>query len=111
LRVELPERLESSLQQGHPWIYRDQVPRTVVAPAGSFVEVHCGRFVAYALWDPDSPLALRIYSRIGVPNDAWLAERVDEAWRSRCGLMDAGTNAFRWVYGEADALPGIVVDY
>lgn len=109
-RVELPARLENSLQQGHPWIYRDQVPKDMSAPAGSFIEVRCGRFVGYALWDPDSALALRVYSRVAVPDDAWLAARVAEAWRAREALLETGTNAFRWVYGEADGLPGIVVD-
>jgi 23S rRNA (cytosine1962-C5)-methyltransferase len=106
----LPDALEARLDAGHPWIYRDHVPPRFQAQAGDFVKVECGRFQAWALWDADSPIALRIFSRRQRPDAAWIKARVDEAWALRERLRPPATNAFRLLFGEGDGLPGIVVD-
>jgi 23S rRNA (cytosine1962-C5)-methyltransferase len=109
--VVLPRALESSLGRGHFWIYRDHVPESFGAPAGSWVRVRVGRFVGYALWDPASPIALRVFSRQQLPDAPWVAERVHSAWQLRQAVRDQRTNAFRWIAGEGDGLPGVVVDH
>jgi 23S rRNA (cytosine1962-C5)-methyltransferase len=106
----LPESLEARLDAGHPWIYRDHVPAHFHAQAGDFVHVECGRFDGWALWDPDSPIALRVFSRRMRPDAAWVKARVDDAWQLRQRLLPQNTNAFRLLFGEGDGLPGIVVD-
>jgi len=110
-RLTLPAKLEATLIGGHPWVYRDQVPQGFSAPIGTMVEVRCGKFSAWALWDPSSALALRVYSRIAKPDVNWYRQRVSEAWQLRAGLRLQRTNAFRWIYGEGDGLPGIIVDH
>ncbi len=109
--LRLPDSLEGALMSGHPWIYREQVPASFDAVSGSFVELRSGRFVGYGLWDSQSPLAVRVYSRTQVPDRAWLTARVAEAWQLRHDVRQQQTDAFRWIHGEADALPGIVVDH
>jgi len=106
----LPESLEGRLDAGHPWIYRDHVPARFTARAGEFVHVECGRFDGYALWDQDSPIALRMFSRRQRPDAAWVKARLDEAWELRQRLLPPQTNAFRLLFGEGDGLPGVVVD-
>jgi 23S rRNA (cytosine1962-C5)-methyltransferase len=106
----LPEALEGRLSAGHPWIYRDHVAPGFQAKAGDFVHVRCGRFDGYALWDAESPIALRVFSRKQRPDAAWVKARVDEAWQLRQRLLPPHTNAFRLLFGEGDGLPGIVVD-
>ena len=106
----LPEALEARLDAGHPWIYRDHVPPRFRAEAGDFVHVECGRFDAWALWDAQSPIALRIFSRHKRPDADWVAARLDEAWLLRQRLLPQGTNAFRLLFGEGDGVPGVVVD-
>ncbi len=106
----LPVELEARLDAGHPWIYRDHVPPRFSAKAGDFVHVQCGRFDAWALWDQDSPIALRVFSRQKPPDAAWVKARVDEAWALRRQLMPPNTDAFRLLFGEGDGLPGVVVD-
>ena len=106
----LSEALEARLDAGHPWIYRDHVPANYRARAGDFVRVQCGRFDAWALWDQDSPIALRVFSRRQRPDAAWVKARVAEAWALRARLLPAQTDAFRLLFGEGDGLPGIVVD-
>lgn len=109
--VDLPESLSRSLGAGHPWVYRDHVPRGFEAPTGSWVRVRCGAMSAVALWDGDSPLALRIYSRGDVPDEQWVAARVRQALELRrvTGVTACAT-AYRWIAGEGDHLPGITVD-
>jgi len=41
---------------------------------------------------------------------AWVAARVRQAWELRAPLRACSTDAYRWVYGEGDGLPAIVVD-
>lgn len=98
------------LEAGHPWIYRDHVPPRFSAQAGDFVRLECGRFRGWALWDAESPIALRVFSRRDRPDAAWVKARVDEAWALRQQLLPPQTNAFRLLFGEGDGLPGIVVD-
>lgn len=109
--VELPSALAAKLSTGHPWVYRDHVPRAFSAPPGTWVNVRSGRFSAFALWDPDSPIALRIYSRSAVPDAALIEKRVRAALslREETGVTGSAS-AYRWIAGEGDALPGIVVD-
>jgi 23S rRNA (cytosine1962-C5)-methyltransferase len=106
----LPEALEGRLSDGHPWIYRDHVPPRFRVEPGAFVHVECGRFSGWALWDEDSSIALRVFSRRQRPDAAWMKARVDEAWALRQRLLPASTNAFRLLFGEGDGVPGIVVD-
>lgn len=106
----MPEALAGRLEAGHPWIYRDHVPPRFSAQAGDFVRLECGRFRGWALWDAESPIALRVFSRRDRPDAAWVKARVDEAWALRQQLLPPQTNAFRLLFGEGDGLPGIVVD-
>ncbi|HEY53838.1 MAG TPA: hypothetical protein G4N94_10310 [Caldilineae bacterium] len=111
--VLVASRLKSVLQQGHPWVYGDAIER---APAGlesgTWVRVQCANLQFFGLWDADSPIAVRIFSSRQRPNRAWVIERVRQAWDLRAPLRDPvrQTSAYRWLYGESDGLPGIVVD-
>lgn len=106
----LPQELEARLDAGHPWVYRDHVPERFQAKAGDFVHLQCGRFDGWALWDAESPIALRVFSRRQCPDAVWVKARVDEAWALRQRLLPPQTDAFRLLFGEGDGLPGIVVD-
>lgn len=108
--VALPAFLEPALAAGHPWVYRDHVPARFSAENGAWVRVRAGRQTAFALWDATSPIALRIFSAHAVPDAAFFAERVRRAWELRAPLRDAEVTAYRWLYGEGDGLPGVVVD-
>jgi 23S rRNA (cytosine1962-C5)-methyltransferase len=45
-----------------------------------------------------------------VPDAGWAADRVADAWDVRAPVRGGATGGYRWVYGESDGLPGIVVD-
>lgn len=108
--LELPGQLKRGLQAGHPWVYRDHVPRGFQAPSGTWVKVRAGGYSAFALWDESSKIALRIFSERVVPDADWVRERVAAALALRRGLLDEQTSAYRLLYGEGDGVPGLTVD-
>ena len=108
--VFLPQELSKPLQAGHPWIYRDRLPRKASFPSGTWVQVQCGKHRAYGLWDEDNPIAVRLFSWEQVPDAQWVALRIRESWDRRARLRTGNTTAYRWINGEGDGLPGIVVD-
>ena len=108
--LNLPPALKSRLSQGHPWVYRNQVTPEPDLASGTWVQVCCGGFSAFGLWDARSPIAVRLYSRYSVPDSEWVADRVAEAWEVRAPVRAGPTTGYRWVYGESDGLPGTVVD-
>ncbi|NJR52856.1 MAG: class I SAM-dependent rRNA methyltransferase [Leptolyngbyaceae cyanobacterium CSU_1_3] len=110
LEIQLPANLRERLAQGHPWVYRNHVPAGIRLETGDWVRVYCGSWSAYAIWDDEGPIALRIYSERQLPDPEWLLERVRDAWQLRAPLRAAGCTAYRWLFGEGDGLPGLTVD-
>lgn len=108
--VTLPTQLKERLAQGHPWVYRTHVPPQLRLPAGAWVRLRCGGWSAYGLWDAERPIAVRVFSAHGLPNAAWVRERVRAAWELRAPLRAAGCTAYRWLFGEGDGLPGLTAD-
>lgn len=99
--------------QGHPWVFRSDVVGTPDAPPGAISVIdQQGRPVGTALWSPGSEISLRFVSRqLGTRLDvAWWRERIGAAIARRDGVLDGETNACRYVHGEGDGLPSLVVD-
>jgi len=119
-RVVLAKNLARSIRRGHPWIYRDALRPTVDAIAdGALVQLVArdGRPLALGFWDARSPIAVRVLAGLPSLGDAlgtdatMVTERARAALDRRLSFLDlARTNAFRWIHGEADRLPGIHVD-
>ncbi len=107
--------IRKTLQQGHPWVYRNQIEpvrgRMPRLRNGTWVTVVSGSYEGIGLWDEESAIAVRIFATREQPNERWITQRVREAWELRAPLRTGETTAYRWVYGESDALPGIVVDW
>jgi 23S rRNA (cytosine1962-C5)-methyltransferase len=106
----LPDSLAVGLASGHPWVYRDHVARAR-EKTGAWVSIRAASFRAFGLWDDESPIAVRIFSSVSVPTAQWFRARIEEAWALRAPLRNHGVTGFRWVYGEGDGLPGLVVDW
>jgi len=107
--IRLLDSLASGLASGHPWVYRDHVSQ-VTERTGTWVRVRAGSFSAVGLWDAESPIAVRLFSTVDAPDAAWIRERVREAWELRAPVRAAGVTGYRLLFGEADSLPGVVVD-
>ncbi len=103
--------LKASLSKGHPWIYRDHLPSGTDFPAGTWVRILCDGWTGVGLFDPASPLAVRMYERTAIPDAAWFERRIERAFQRRAPLLANGqTSAYRLINGEGDGMPGIVVD-
>lgn len=105
---------ERSLLRRHPWVYDTAVARVHGKPArGDTVAVMSaqGQWLAWAAFAPESTLRARCWSfdAAASVDAAWLQARVAEAVARRATLA-AHTDAVRLVFGEADQLPGFVVD-
>ncbi len=110
VEVTLPAALKSRLAAGHPWVYRNQIDAPLALPSGAWVRVRSGGFSAYGLWDAQSQIALRLFSPRQMPDATWVRERVRRAWELRAPLREQHVSAYRWIFGEADGLPGVTVD-
>ena len=107
--VNLGRELEKTLASGHPWVYRDSLPRHS-ASTGEWLRLEAGKSVAFGIYDEEGAIAVRLFSRQATPDREWFAARVTEALELRSGLEATGTDAYRLLHGEGDGLPGIVVD-
>jgi 23S rRNA (cytosine1962-C5)-methyltransferase len=112
--LRLKKDLARSIRRGHPWVYRDAFARAPELANGTLVEVHGkdDRWLGTGFWDRVSPIAVRVLTtERGSDVARLLAERLGVAARARLERLDlARTNAFRWVHGEADRLPGVHID-
>ena len=107
---------ERRLLAGHLWVYSNEIdaarsPLKQYEP-GQPVEVlgHRGQWLAHAYVNPHSLIAARVTGRRrDTPLDGAELERrirVAGAWRGQLFK----TPCYRWVYGESDGLPGLIVD-
>ena len=103
---------ERALLRRHPWVFESSVAGGK-ADSGETVRVEdsAGRFLAWAAYSPLSSIRLRAWSfdeseRIDA---AFFARRIGAAVAMRERLAVA-SDAVRLVHGEADGLPGLVVD-
>ena len=111
-RVRL-SRIRGVEELGHLWIYAgyvEEVSGELVS--GDVVDVMAsnGRFYARGLYNPASKIRVRILTFDDEPiTEQFWRGRLAQAVRLRQRVV-ADTNAYRLIYGEADRLPGLVVD-
>ena len=109
--VVVSARGAERLRSGHPWVYRSDI-RSSDAESGELVQVSSerGRPLGSGYWSSASQIALRFLGAEAVDDErAMLRERVGAALAFRETLAIDGT-AWRAVNGEADRLPGLIVD-
>jgi 23S rRNA (cytosine1962-C5)-methyltransferase len=106
---------ESRLRAGHPWLAVEQIRSESRAgqPGDRGVVFDRKRnFLAVGLYDPCSPLRLRVLRarQPGPVDEALMEERVAAALARRASLPATDTDAYRMIHGESDGLPGLVAD-
>ena len=114
--LQLKRGEERRLAAGHLWVFSNEIdtertPLTAFAPgAVATLRSWRGQFMGYACVNPHALICARILSREAAqPVDAALIDsrlRLALALRERLG--DA--RHCRWVFGESDLLPGLVLD-
>ena len=101
------------LKSGGMWIYDNEIDKIEGEfTNGDLITVHDfdGYFMGYGFINTNSKITVRILSRKEgtVIDKAFLKMRVKNAWEYRKQTVD--TSSCRVIFGEADFLPGIVVD-
>ena len=103
---------ERSLLRRHPWVFDSAIAKGS-GDAGETVRVESseGQFLAWASTSPASKIRARAWSFVETQriDAAFFHERVKKAVDAR-GLFDLQSDGVRLVHGEADGLPGLIVD-
>ncbi len=115
LRLRITAAAETAVRSGHPWVFSDSVLESNHAgQTGELAVIYDrkDRFLALGLFDPDSPIRVRIL-HAGKPqtiDHAWWQARLEQAIARRRDLFDAQTTGYRLIHGESDGWPGLVLD-
>ena len=110
--VRLRDGKERSLLRRHPWVFEGSIDKGG-GDSGETVRVqaHDGRFLAWGAFSPRSSIRVRAWSfdeheRVDA---AFFERRLAAAFALRQRLAIA-SDGVRLVHGEADGLPGLIVD-
>ena len=103
-----------TIKAGGAWIFDNEIADV----RGAFengdivaVEDFDGYFMGYGMYNPVSKISVRMLSRRNkTPIDtSFIKRRVKDAWDYRKSVM-TDTSSCRVIFGEADYLPGLVID-
>ncbi len=102
-----------TLKAGGMWVYDNEIASVSGCfENGDIVVVHDfdGYFMGYGFINTNSKITVRILSRKKENRitEEFLEQRVRDAWEYRKRTID--TSSCRIIFGEADFLPGIVID-
>ncbi len=111
--VILKKRIGLRIEQGHPWIFGNEIEEIeeTVKP-GDIVTVFNSdrKFIGKGFINPQSQIAIRLLTRDKAENidEVFFHRRIIEAWkyRKKIGYIEN----CRIVFGEADGLPGLIID-
>jgi len=112
--LRLKRNEDRRLNAGHLWVFsnEDDTEQTPLPKfkAGELVRVlaHNDRALGLAYVNPQSLISARLLETWRVPDAAWFAARIKSALALRERLY--AEPYYRVVYGEADGLPGLVID-
>ncbi len=106
---------EAPLRYRHPWVFRGalvQVPDGL--EPGCIVDVvdEAGNFLGRGYANPHSEIVVRLltFDRQEPVGPALFERKLRRAIQHRLDAAFGDTDAIRWVFGEADGLPGLIVD-
>jgi len=110
--IKVREGKERSLRRRHPWVFQGSIAKGQ-ADAGETVRVesHEGEFLAWASYSPTSMIRARAWSFEEVEriDHAFFKRRIQAALDLRARLP-IRSDGVRLIHGEADGLPGLIVD-
>jgi len=113
-KVRLTGRGRRRYETGHPWIFADDLSAEDATPGAVVaIEDPRGDVVGFGLFSSQSKIRVRAFLRGSTPPSAgFWATQVERALelRRRIGLLDPA-GACRLIAGDADLVPGLVVDH
>ena len=116
IAVHVNPAAERALRKGHPWLFEGAIEKQSHDGRPEELAVvfdRKNRFLAVELYDPDSPIRVRVLqaNKPAKIDGAWFEMKLKAAADRRRPLLEDGrTTGYRLVHGENDGLPGLVVD-
>lgn len=100
-------------ENGHPWVYTDEIEQfDGEYQNGDIVGVYNfrGDFIGKGYINDASKIAIRMLTRDKEEeiNEEFFRKRFRDAWEYRKKVID--TSSCRFIFGEADFLPGLTID-
>ena len=115
VQIEISKKAETSLNEGHPWIYDGELKNIKGKPKnGDLVDIVSfkGKYLGTGFYNENSKIKIRVISKNA--NDkfdsAFFERRIKYAWDYRKTVMGDDLNCCRVIFGEADTFPGLTVD-
>ncbi len=111
--LTLKSQAAKRYKTGHPWIFSNDLARLPKElEPGQIVDLknHLGEWFGRGYFNPRSLIAVRLLTREPVAIDEdFLGKKILQAQSLREEGL-SGEEAYRLVFGEADGLPGLIVD-
>ncbi len=106
-----PERSKNVIA-GHPWIFSGALSQKPNIDDGSLVKIIDGKnFLGIGYYNSNTDIAVRMLTRKDEEIDVqFFIERITQIKIQKEIWLPTNTNAYRVIFGEADGLPGLVVD-
>ena len=114
MAVRVTPDARRQIAAGHPWIFNESISSISHRGAVGDLAVifdNDRNFVAIGLWDPGSPIRIRIlHHGKPVTIDAAFWQQQIRVAVERRSAISGDTNGFRVLNGENDGFPGLVLD-
>jgi 23S rRNA (cytosine1962-C5)-methyltransferase len=112
-KLVLKRKITQRVQLGHPWVFGneiDSIDETLVAGDIADIYSYDDKFIGRGYLNPASQIVLRILTRDKKEeiNEEFFFKRISACWeyRKKLGYVEN----CRLVFGEADALPQLIID-
>jgi 23S rRNA (cytosine1962-C5)-methyltransferase len=112
-KIYLKPTEEIRIQQGHPWVFNNEISKIEgIIKSGDIAYVYSSKneFLGKGFLNTSSKIFVRILSRI---YDEIIDEKFfyDIIYKANLGRLDLGyKNSYRVLFGEADGIPGLIID-
>ncbi len=114
MAVRVTPDARRQIAAGHPWVFNESITsishRGVVGDLAVIFD-NDRNFVAIGLWDPGSPIRIRVlqHGKPATIDAEFWRQRIGAAIERRAAIGD-DTDGYRVLNGENDGFPGLVLD-
>jgi 23S rRNA (cytosine1962-C5)-methyltransferase len=115
-KVFLLKGKEKPVVHHHNWVYSGAIAKQDNGIGKGDMVMVCnneGKFLAYGYYNEDSKIRVRLleWDENVEINEAWWEKKIRNAYTLRKERVEnEDTNAYRVIFSEGDALPGLIVD-